>query len=254
MTTYYGWDSANAWRTCQGPTPAHPGELPDHLSYIALGGMSAFANSDTNTSAIYTYDASGQRTKSTVSVAGVTTTTTFRLQGLPPEAQRGPGRLLLRIDYLFDEEGALWGGVYRTLERHDLLHDHHADDRGDVSGSATPTAPPSPPIATTPGACPKAQARTRPGSGRGHVAGQLDPRRPDRQPPGPPLRVYAWDAESALYYCSARYYDPATRQWTTGDPAKADGEESAYQYWREWWRDRESGRFHVHVDVVPQTA
>ena len=41
---------------------------------------------------------------------------------------------------------------------------------------------------------------------------------------------YVWDAESALYYCSARYYDPATRQWTTGDPAKADGEESPYQY------------------------
>ena len=28
---------------------------------------------------------------------------------------------------------------------------------------------------------------------------------------------YAYDAESGLYYCSARYYDPATRQWTTGD-------------------------------------
>lgn len=41
---------------------------------------------------------------------------------------------------------------------------------------------------------------------------------------------YAFDGESGLYYCSARYYDPATRQWTTGDPAKADGEESAYQY------------------------
>ena len=41
---------------------------------------------------------------------------------------------------------------------------------------------------------------------------------------------YAYDAESGLYYCSARYYDPATRQWTTGDPAKADGEESVYQY------------------------
>jgi RHS repeat-associated protein len=41
---------------------------------------------------------------------------------------------------------------------------------------------------------------------------------------------YAYDSESGLYYCSARYYDPATRQWTTGDPAKADGEESAYQY------------------------
>ena len=31
---------------------------------------------------------------------------------------------------------------------------------------------------------------------------------------------YAYDAESGFYYCSARYYDPATRQWTTGDPAK----------------------------------
>ena len=41
---------------------------------------------------------------------------------------------------------------------------------------------------------------------------------------------YAFDAESGLYYCSARFYDPATRHWTTGDPAKADGEESAYQY------------------------
>ena len=41
---------------------------------------------------------------------------------------------------------------------------------------------------------------------------------------------YVYDPESDLYYCSARYYDPATRQWTTADPAKADGEESAYQY------------------------
>jgi RHS repeat-associated protein len=41
---------------------------------------------------------------------------------------------------------------------------------------------------------------------------------------------YAYDAESSLYYCSARYYDPGTRQWTTADAAKADSEESAYQY------------------------
>ena len=41
---------------------------------------------------------------------------------------------------------------------------------------------------------------------------------------------YAYDSESGLYYCSARYYDPATRQFTTADSAKADGEESAYQY------------------------
>ncbi len=41
---------------------------------------------------------------------------------------------------------------------------------------------------------------------------------------------YVYDPESSLYYCSARYYDPATRQFTTSDSAKADGEESAYQY------------------------
>ncbi len=41
---------------------------------------------------------------------------------------------------------------------------------------------------------------------------------------------YAWDAESGLYYCSARYYDPVTRQFTTKDEVKADGEESACQY------------------------
>jgi RHS repeat-associated protein len=41
---------------------------------------------------------------------------------------------------------------------------------------------------------------------------------------------YAYDAESGLYYCSARYYDPVTRQFISKDEAKADGEESAYQY------------------------
>ncbi|MBI5231547.1 MAG: RHS repeat-associated core domain-containing protein, partial [Coriobacteriales bacterium] len=47
-----------------------------------------------------------------------------------------------------------------------------------------------------------------------------------------PLRYagYALDEQSGLYYCSQRYYDPATFQFITKDPAKADGEESAYQY------------------------
>ncbi|MBC7267075.1 MAG: RHS repeat-associated core domain-containing protein [Coriobacteriia bacterium] len=41
---------------------------------------------------------------------------------------------------------------------------------------------------------------------------------------------YAYDAHSGLYYLSKRCYDPATAQFLTKDPAKADGEESAYQY------------------------
>ncbi|MBC7266844.1 MAG: CHAP domain-containing protein, partial [Coriobacteriia bacterium] len=40
----------------------------------------------------------------------------------------------------------------------------------------------------------------------------------------------AYDAHSGLYYLSKRYYDPATAQFLTKDPAKADGEESPYQY------------------------
>ncbi|MDO8950104.1 MAG: RHS repeat-associated core domain-containing protein [Actinomycetota bacterium] len=47
-----------------------------------------------------------------------------------------------------------------------------------------------------------------------------------------PLRYagYCYDGFSGLYYLSQRYYDPATAQFITKDPAKADGEESAYQY------------------------
>jgi RHS repeat-associated protein len=41
---------------------------------------------------------------------------------------------------------------------------------------------------------------------------------------------YAFDAESGMYYCSARHYDPETMQFISKDPAKDDGEESAYQY------------------------
>jgi len=47
-----------------------------------------------------------------------------------------------------------------------------------------------------------------------------------------PLRYagYAYDSFSGLYYCSQRYYDPATCQFISADPVGADGEQSAYQY------------------------
>jgi len=41
---------------------------------------------------------------------------------------------------------------------------------------------------------------------------------------------YCFDEHSGMYYLSQRYYDPATCQFITKDTAKADGEESAYQY------------------------
>jgi RHS repeat-associated protein len=41
---------------------------------------------------------------------------------------------------------------------------------------------------------------------------------------------YCYDAENGMYYLSARHYDPGTRQFLSKDPAKDDGEASAYQY------------------------
>jgi len=41
---------------------------------------------------------------------------------------------------------------------------------------------------------------------------------------------YVYDSFSGLYYCSQRYYDPATAQFISPDAARADGEQSAYQY------------------------
>jgi RHS repeat-associated protein len=47
-----------------------------------------------------------------------------------------------------------------------------------------------------------------------------------------PLRYasYTFDESSGLYYCSRRYYDPVVAAFISKDPARADGEESAYQY------------------------
>jgi RHS repeat-associated protein len=41
---------------------------------------------------------------------------------------------------------------------------------------------------------------------------------------------YVLDGESGLYYCGARYYDPAVAAFISKDPKRADGQESPYQY------------------------
>jgi len=41
---------------------------------------------------------------------------------------------------------------------------------------------------------------------------------------------YFFDQETNLYHLSQRYYDPETFSFLSKDPAKADGEESTYQY------------------------
>ena len=237
VTTYYGWDSANAWRTCQGPTPSPTqANSPIDFSYNALGRLSAYADSDANTSASYTYDATGQRTKSVVTVGSTITTTSFAYDGFTlMKLSAVQGSSSWRIDYLYDEEGALWGGVYRSPagSTSPVYFSLITTDRGDVIELCDAEGDPFAAYRYDAWGLPQGAGSYATGiwidtDGTNLItstlAGQIATRQVLR------YASYAWDAESALYYCSARYYDPATRQWTTGDPAKADGEESACQY------------------------
>jgi hypothetical protein len=77
--------------------------------------MTCYQNSATQTDASYTYDASGQRTKSDVTVGSSETVTNFSYDGLALmklSATRGSDSW--RLDYLYDEEGVPYAGIYRS--------------------------------------------------------------------------------------------------------------------------------------------
>jgi RHS repeat-associated protein len=173
--------------------------------------------------ATYTYDALGQRSSSVVTSGSMTTTTKWTYDGLQLDslAATSSAGQTWSLTYLYDQEGRPFAGVYRSNESGTTEFAIVTTDRGDVCelADAGGTAfvryrydawgRPLATVTATDGDIPVAVIATR------------------------QVLRYAgcsWDAESGLYYGSARSYDAAAMQWLQKDPAKADGEQSAYQY------------------------
>jgi RHS repeat-associated protein len=236
-TTLYGWDQANAWRTSQGPS-GNPSQI--QYTYAKSGAstsngrMTRYQNAATVADATYSYDASGQRTKSVVTVGAATTTTDFAYDRLTLlKLTSTQSESTWRIDYLSDEEGVPYGGVYRSPADSTsptyfaMITNDHGDVLELLDGAGNAFAA----YRYDPWGLPYGSGNYATGIWTqstslitSTLAGQIASRQVLR------YAGYAYDAESSLYYCSARYYDPGTRQWTTCDPVKADGEESAYHY------------------------
>ena len=158
-----------------------------------------------------------------------TTTSTYTYEGLTllsldATSEEGTAAASWRIDYLADSTGRPYGGIYTSSETSAVAFGIITTDRGDVreltDGAGTPFArydhdAYGNPTRTLSAATPGLDAATA-----AAIAGRNILR----------YAGYAFDQHSGLYYLSQRYYDPATCQFITKDPAKADGEESAYQY------------------------
>jgi RHS repeat-associated protein len=231
-TTVYGWDTSNDWRTSQGPS-GNPSQIT--FAYNALGRLSTYHNgSGSVTNATYTYDDFGQRTKSVVTIGSSTTSTNYICSGSElMSLVATQGSSTWRVDYLRDEEGTPYGGVYLspststsptyftlvTSDRGDLVELCDAD--GNAFGAYRYDTWGLPQGAGNYATGVWTQSTSLISAA---LAGQIASRQALR------YASYTYDSESGLCYCSARYYDPGTRQWTTGDPAKADGEASAFQY------------------------
>lgn len=174
-----------SWRTSQGTT-ATVANHETQMTYKAQGRMSSYASS-TITSASYTYDATGQRTKSVVSPAGGTAiTTTYAYDGLTLlYLSATPGQLLLE-----DRVSLRRGG--RSLGRrlplavlldqpHLLQHRQQRPRRRACALRRRRRSLRELPL--------RRLGFTALRKHAGHDADHLDPGRRDRRPPDPALRL-----------------------------------------------------------------
>ena len=239
QTTSYFWDEnlsqPYGWRTSQGPSGA-PHQIT--YGYAGNGELAAYSNSaaGNTVSAIYAYDGDGLRVTYSVTVNGgaqTVTSYTYSDDGSLLSLSANQGTARWSVDYLYDEEGVPYAGVYRSSSLSGpVFFAVVTNRRGDVlelldaNGSAFAAYRYDPyGVPTGSGNCGTGVwTSTTSLVNTAALAGEIASRQTLR------YAGYVYDPESRLYYCQARYYDPVTRQWLTGDPAKDDGESSGYQY------------------------
>lgn len=228
VTTTFTFDSRGR-RTAQGPTTAptqqtFTWDAADHLVHYHYG-------SPRSVEATFAYDGTGQRVSSVVTSGSVTTTTTYSYNGLSllSLSATDSAGTTYTITYLHDESSRPYAAIYRgkdsvTPRVIHLVTTDHGDivelltDTGNAFASYRYDAWGTPTVAAS------SDASCSGGSLGASLAANLAARQPLR------YADYAFDGFSGLYYLSARYYDPTTMQYTSKDPARADGEDSAYQY------------------------
>jgi len=216
----------NGRRIAQGPL----GDADQiRYSYNDDGRLAAYANDATGVSATYTYDVHGQRSTAAVSEGAATTAYTFTYEGLTllrydAVISTGATETASSVTYLYDGESRPYAGVYASDEAIPVAFGIATTDRGDVRELTD--------ISGTPFAFYAYDAYGTPLAAESTATASVDATLAATIAEANVLRYagYCFDEHSGMYYLSQRYYDPATCQFITKDPAKADGEEGAYQY------------------------
>lgn len=221
VDTVYGFDSLGRRHT-QGPQ-ADTSRIT--YTWDDDSRLTGYSDTSRDLSATFTYDADGQRTSAVFQEGGDTTSFWYVYDGIQllsvKAAETGSISTTCTIDYLYEETGRPFAATYRgtaAVSSGELFH-LVTTDRGDVVEALNSGG--------TPVATYKYDAWGNP-TGSTASSDPVASRFARLQP----LRYagYAFDSITGLHYLSARYYDPATYQFISKDPAKADGEESAYQY------------------------
>ncbi|MCL4079677.1 hypothetical protein MX659_08780 [Coriobacteriia bacterium Es71-Z0120] len=221
--TVFSFDSRGR-RASQG-TPASPQAV--RFTYDDADRLVGYSDASRGVSASYAYDAYGQRVRSVVASGSLVTTTTYAYDGLSllyATTVRSDGTTE-SVAYLYDAAGAPLAGIYEgSASASPVAFFIATTARGDVAELLDSSGAPF--------ALYSYDAYGNPGQVSTAATARISAPLAEAIAEANALRYagYAYDAHSGLYCLSKRYYDPATAQFLTKDPAKADGEESPYQY------------------------